>query len=274
MPSNAANDAHRRSTRAGLLLALVLIVGGAGACEEKQETQGRAVPPSQSSAPSSGAPSSSAATEAEFTEADKVALMESHYQPAILAHDMLIRGDLKAFQSKLSALAKQELPGNAPASWKPNHQLMRDAARDAAKAANFEQAGSGMASVVQTCGVCHAGNVKGPVYGSPKLPKGETPTKTKMRSHQWATERLWEGVTGPWDDAWKRGASALTKSDVFSGDHVDPELRELEAALRTLGEEATKASDLPERAQVYGRLLVACGNCHAKAKVTFEEKAK
>lgn len=210
----------------------------------------------------------------ELTESDKVKLMEQHYELAIVAHDQLIRGNLREFRSKLSSLAAEELPSHAPSNWTARHQLMRDAAKRAADADDVEAAGRGMASVLQACGTCHSVHVQGPIYGKPEAPKGTNPLKTKMLNHQWATERLWEGVTGPRDDSWARGAKALAETQTFADDdQVAASLRELESALRAQGKEATKVTNLPKRAELYGRLLAGCAKCHDEAKVPFEGKA-
>ena len=94
-----------------------------------------------------------------------------------------------------------------------------------------------------------------------------------MRNHQWATERLWEGVTGPFQAAWYRGAAALAATRVFSnkGKGVKPSLLKREAKLRQVGEIAKVTKGLHERALIYGHLLTICANCHQDAEVSIKK---
>ncbi len=209
-----------------------------------------------------------AAEPAPLTEVEMVAIMENHYLSAISAHDSLIRNDLPAFRGHLARLAGQELPSNAPEGWKAPHGKLRDAARGAEGATELARAGAVMGEVAGACGACHVGHINGPLYQDPAAPLGADAVSDGMMSHQWATERLWEGVTGPRDDAWTRGAAALAQSSVFV-DAPGSSLHEREQALRTMGEEARSANTLAVRTAAYGRLLATCAACHDDAGVDF-----
>lgn len=202
-----------------------------------------------------------------------VASMEAHYGLVILAHDALIHGDLDAFRAQLARAAEQQLPPSAPAAWGPYHEPLRAAAGSGAEAEDLEQAAHALAEVVRACGTCHAALDAGPVYPAPAPGDGETVVETAMLDHQWATERLWEGVTGPWDGAWQRGADALAETRVFGdlgeGVTLADALREREEALRAIGREAKTTDGLDARAALYGRLLATCGDCHLEAGVEF-----
>jgi cytochrome c553 len=220
------------------------------------------------------APEGAAPSASQFTEVDKVALMEKHYQSAIAAHDALIRGDLPAFRERVAALSTQALPPNAPAGWKAPHDRLLALAKEASSADDVPKAAASMASVVEACGSCHASQSQGPVYRKPHPSWSDTELKTKMLGHQWATERLWEGVTGPWDDAWRRGAAEVARTRLFPEDAgVGQTLRDQEAALRAVGDEAAKATELGARAKIYGRLLGGCADCHRAARVEFKGRS-
>lgn len=203
------------------------------------------------------------------TEVEMVALMEGHYTSAIAGHDALIRGDLEALRRRLSEIQNQSLPAKAPPGWKPFHTTLRQTAQRATRASSIEAAATELGAIAQACGTCHAGLNVGDIYFWPAPKAGETERKTMMRSHQWATERLWEGVTGPFDEAWKRGAAALSESGLFAakGKGVTADLSRREEALRLLGQQAQAATALPERAVVYGRLLATCAGCHQAAGI-------
>lgn len=211
-----------------------------------------------------------------FTEPEKVALMEQHYNAAIAAHDALIRGDEDTLRRRLLDLSSQPLPKNAPLSWKPQHDRMRAAAGGAQSATSDDAAAAAMASVVETCGTCHEQLAQGPLYQKPTVPDGADPLHAEMQRHQWATERLWEGVTGPWSDAWERGAEALTRGAVFPSDGgaIAEELRRKEASLRALGDEARKTTGLRERARLYGKMLATCADCHRQVGVSTKPTAR
>ena len=209
------------------------------------------------------------------TEAEMVASMEAHYSVVILAHDALLQGNLEAFRSQLALVTERELPPASPAEWIPFYQRLQAAARDGANVSDLDSAANALASVTLACGTCHAALGTGPVYPAPAPDDGATALETAMLDHAWVTERLWEGVTGPWDNAWERGADALAVIEVF-GDHdpeliVSDDLRRRERELREIGEEAQTTTALNERALLYGRLLSTCGECHQAIGVTFEE---
>lgn len=207
-----------------------------------------------------------------FDEVERVALMEGHYTSAIAAHDALIRNDLLGWQALVAELAARELPADTPANWRTPHQRMHDAASRAANASSLELAGPVMGAVVEACGSCHTNLGAGPVYRRPLAPEGETEVETEMLGHQWATERLWEGVTGPREEAWHRGAAALAAGRVFAdrAGEVVPGLLERETALRSAGQSAMAISGLHARADAYGTMLATCAACHQQAGVTFD----
>lgn len=248
--------------RVGASLSLVAAFAMLSACDKKKSDKAETKAGDNPIAATPAVP--------RFTEVDKVALMEQHYNAAIVAHDMLIAGDLEGFRSQIGSLAAQELPANAPEPWRFGHEKMQGAAEEASASASLEEAAGAMGYIVETCGACHAAHPAGPVYQNPTAPTGDE-VGDKMQGHQWATERLWEGVTGPVDGAWTRGATALANSRVFK-DSNDASLLELESGMRKLGEDALKLNSLSERAQLYGTLLATCGSCHQQAKVTLPQK--
>ena len=212
-----------------------------------------------------------AADETRPTEAEMSAVMERHYEVAILSHDALIQGDLEKMRSRLARLAKQELPAGAAKTWKSRHARLHEAASSASKISSLESAGSVMGDVAEACGACHAALGVGNIYYWPAPPDEDDKLKTAMRTHQWATERLWEGVTGPFEEAWPRGAEALAEISLFDavGDTVTSDLRAREAVLRDMGRRAKAATGLEERADIYGRLLSTCAGCHQEAGVSI-----
>jgi cytochrome c553 len=206
------------------------------------------------------------------SEAEMVNLMERHYEATILSHDALIQGDLETMRKQLARLARQKLPANAPQGWSPFHARLQEAARSgASNITTLQEAGSVMAEVAEACGACHAAQKVENIYYWPAPPEDEKSLKSTMHTHQWASERLWEGVTGPFAEAWPRGASALAEGRIFKGegDEVKASLRAREDELREMGRSAMAASGLHARALAYGRLLTRCAACHREAGVSI-----
>jgi cytochrome c553 len=210
----------------------------------------------------------------EPTKVEKVASMEAHYGVAIIAHDALIRGDLPTFRAALIEVSQQELPPGSDPGWHALQDKLQAAAAVAGRTQELPAAAAQMGVVVQSCGTCHVALGLGPLYPAPAPPEGDDPIETAMLEHQWVTERLWEGVTGPWDNAWERGATALANMRI-AGDDVDSfiltdAVQQQEDALRALGSDAQAATSLDDRAAVYGRALATCGGCHQSFGVRFD----
>jgi cytochrome c553 len=207
------------------------------------------------------------------TEVELVAWMEAHYGAVILAHDALLQGDVPAFRRELERASKLPTPPGMPADWGPLVERFRSAAGAAQGVTDLERGAEVMAQVVLACGQCHVALGRGPVYPAPAPDDDDDALRAAMYDHQWASERLWEGVTGPWDVAWERGAAALAEGSVFgdASGEVDGDLLRRERALRALGQEAQRTTGHAARARVYGQLLITCGDCHDAAGVTFAE---
>jgi cytochrome c553 len=202
-----------------------------------------------------------------------VAVMEWHYKAAILSHDALIQGDLEKMRTRLARIIEKSLPASAPKSWRPHHARLHKAALSGVSGiTSLDSAGSVMGDVAEACGACHAALKVGNIYFWPAPPDKDDKFKTTMRTHQWASERLWEGVTGPFEEAWPRGAEAMAATRIFKDgrDTVKASLRAREAELRKMGRKAKAATGLHQRAVIYGRLLSTCARCHQEAGVTIE----
>ncbi len=206
------------------------------------------------------------------TEVQLVAWMEAHYSATILAHDALQQGDLAAFSDQLAAASTLEPPPAMPEAWAPLLARFKSVAGEAGDVASLDDAAAALADVVVTCGQCHVALATGPVYPAPAPDDAINELQAAMFDHKWATERLWEGVTGPWDVAWERGAAALVETRVF-GDalgELEGDLLRREQALQALGREAQLATGHGEKAAIYGRLLASCGDCHRAAGIEFD----
>lgn len=194
-------------------------------------------------------------------------VMADHFLIASWARDSVIAGLLEPMKGPLNALADyhyDELP--AP-GWAPQLAQLQAAARLTSSAGTLDAAAMGVATMARICGECHAQKHAGPVI--PPVPElgrraSADSVPERMDRHMWATELLWEGLTGPSDAAWKAGADALLRAperlDAELPATFDAELREVQS----LGEQARNAMSLSERADLFGLLIATCANCHTR----------
>ena len=78
---------------------------------------------------------------------------------------------------------------------------------------------------------------------------------------------MWDGLVGPEDHAWRSGAEALKggwldPQEVVSNPEDRTRIRELVRRVYDLGLEAESIEDSEARADLYGRFLATCNECH------------
>jgi hypothetical protein len=88
-----------------------------------------------------------------------------------------------------------------------------------------------------------------------------------MQRHQWAASRLWEGVIGPSDVAWREGASVMARTtiDLARTTNAKPN-EDVVRHAETVHELSLRAIELSEparRGALYGEMLEACASCHS-----------
>jgi hypothetical protein len=88
-----------------------------------------------------------------------------------------------------------------------------------------------------------------------------------MKHHQWASDRLWEGIVVPSSEAWATGAQAFGNEPLpeqLTGD--GSQARQAAAELARLIAKAPQRTGLEERAALYAELLASCASCHRAVK--------
>lgn len=205
-------------------------------------------------------PGSSALAKAEVVVAES---MSDHFTFAIAVDDAVIAGRLDQARKAAGKLLAAS-PTTYPAEWMPWVLQMRDAAHQAETATDMATAGKAVAEIVAACGACHSALGRGPAFIDMPAPAADAPT---MEVHRWAAERMWEGVVGPSDLAWRAGTARFPvlpdcTPDV-GGEIVD------QAAINTAREQvsaltATAAGtmELRPRAALYGEYVATCATCH------------
>jgi len=208
----------------------------------------------------------------EQTVDEAAALMEGHYVTAMSANNAVVRGNLEEFRYHLGRLAQNAEPEGAPESWQPHAQRLGETAAAGSTATDSVSAAVAVGRGGEVCGQCPIEHGIELIYGSLAMPEG-TGVGAAMRGHEWASERMWEGIVDPSAEGWQAGSDQLASLDVLAN-LSDPsdELRHLETLLKELAIEAQVATTHSDRAQLYGRLLMSCSGCHTEANVVLESE--
>jgi cytochrome c553 len=149
---------------------------------------------------------------------------------------------------------------------------MRQYARGVNNATDLISAALAVSAMAMTCSSCHLANDVTIEFGYDQVPAEWSDTVSHMQRHQWAVDRLWEGLIGPSDTAWNRGMDMLVDvplhaDDVMSEDSADADAAALDRMARrvhALTRRGTVATTPTERADVYGELLGLCAACHTR----------
>ena len=122
---------------------------------------------------------------------------------------LLIRGKLDDARYFAQSMATQpDVPGLAP--WAKQIALVRERALAVATAPGIDEACRREARLAEACAGCHADAGAQPEFQPPPgLPADQPDVVWRMARHQWAADRLWEGMVGDADDAWKAGLDVL-----------------------------------------------------------------
>jgi mono/diheme cytochrome c family protein len=89
-----------------------------------------------------------------------------------------------------------------------------------------------------------------------------------MARHQWAADRMWEGLMAPSTKHWVQGADAMADAHL-TADAVAPKTPEVDQIAHAVHFQANKARLLDEaqRGRAYSEFLVTCAACHEKIGV-------
>jgi len=202
--------------------------------------------------------------------------MHRNFSRTVDIQTAVIVGDLEKARSAASWLIGGEGSTSFPTGAQGYEEEMLGTAALIAEAEDLETVAIQSGRLAAACGSCHQALDGGPhfVVGS-SAPEGDT-QEAHMVRHIWATDRMWEGLVGPSENAWLAGAQALAHTESISAQDFRASMapEELEGFLRevdALATEALGATGQTERAGVYGRILYTCNRCHASVG-SFAEK--
>ncbi len=262
----------RRLASFTLICALVCPLGcGGGAGGETGQGEAKTgVPPKQAdTAPSDPADPDAGETEGSGNTAPEGLddAMKEHFIQAVQIKQAVIDGDLEAVAEPARWLAEELDPETLPKPWKPYLDAMQASAKKAADAQDLPTAALAAGELVGACADCHATTGKGPKFDEPgKVPEGED-TTARMLRHQWAADRMWEGIVSNSETHWKLGTHAISEKPpkpcpIPSDDILPKEVLDLREKIYDLGPKAAEATDRSTRTKLYGEYLQTCAGCH------------
>lgn len=191
--------------------------------------------------------------------------MSAHFEMAVTALTAVIEGDLEA--SKKAQAELRDLDTTAT-PW-PHSPLMDNVKVAAAAGAEAEwilDAAKSVAAVGQACGDCHAETGGGPdLQSAPAMPKWDP--ESEMARHQWAASMMWLGLTGPNQEFWNAGATALSSDplahDVKVNETDIAQYAKLEEAVHAAASSARDTTDRDEARAQYAEIIALCATCHS-----------
>jgi hypothetical protein len=265
-------------TRGTLLLGLLMVGHGLGCGGGEPKARSPEAPPPKAAAAeaeptpargddeaASGSLEREAATKPDVPPSGATVdrVMRAHFKDALLIRRAVIAGRSEEAADPATALTLIQNLDDLPQGWRPFVERMQSDAARARDATSSAQAAAATADLGLSCGACHQ-RFGGPRPSAEPAPGAGSSVEERMKSHAWATERLWEGLTVPSDDAWQRGARALSASAFpeavlkKGGVHARSAAGELaKIVVRTSAKKTPQ-----ERAAHYAELLVTCGACH------------
>lgn len=181
-----------------------------------------------------------------------------------------IAGDVGKIKETAEPLADAAEQTTLPDVWQPHVRAVNLQAKAVMDAPDLAGAARGAALMAERCGACHDASSARVVFDSMGAAPAGSGAAPHMLRHQWALDRLWEGLVGPDDARWIAGAEALSDAPLAPTDATDKgagaiaEIARLADATHALGLEAREAKG-EARAPIYGELLTTCQACHTLA---------
>lgn len=180
---------------------------------------------------------------------------------------LVIRGRLEEARGFAQAIAiAPEEPGLG--AWSRHAALVRDRAAALATARSGDDACRRAAQLANACAGCHVESGANAEFRSPGQAPPDRPTiEARMARHLWATDRLWEGIVGGADDAWRAGLDVLATTPLQAPE-LSSEQRAFGRKLQQLAGQARlrqRTETAQDRVRSHGEILMACSGCHAAA---------
>ncbi|MGB8221774.1 MAG: hypothetical protein WCF10_04260 [Polyangiales bacterium] len=216
-------------------------------------------------------------------------VMKDHAALSLVARNALIRGDLPVAQQSMRKLAffMEHVPFPEPG--KEYARITHDLAETVRNATDLEDACMSFARLSYACGQCHHTLDRGPPMKLETAPDGQDLTM-HMRRHYWAVERMWEALLSDSPETFQSAAGMLAEAPLqgprtpdaespAGATRLADEVHDLAFAAAVEGKagrddyvprpgEPTEAAPTTRgQAEIFGRLLSACSQCHTLVQV-------
>ncbi|MDD9970890.1 MAG: hypothetical protein OXR73_31925 [Myxococcales bacterium] len=197
--------------------------------------------------------------------------MGDHFMDSDELREALVRGDLLAAQASARDLSRRAKTAELPATWKPWLGQLAALAEEVAGAPDVATAAHTMGNLGLSCAACHE-KMGAAIVFSEVPPAAGDDLESHMQRHQWAAERMWEGLLAGDDQRFATAADALTdaplrRSPSTRQPNPPTKVDTLARDVHRLAREGKSASDSKARARIYGKFLSACADCHTELGV-------
>lgn len=194
--------------------------------------------------------------------------MHSNYDAALAIKSAIIAGSLEGARGPAQQLAGQSRPADLLDQWADYDDAMKAAARDVAAATDLLAAAEATSRLGLACGDCHVANEVTIEFDSVDRPSDKERARPHMERHQWAADRMWEGLIGPSAVAWRRGGNLLFESPLHPEDmgaeDGDEAIITMSRRIHQLAGNATVVSEPAEKGEIYAEFLANCAACHTE----------
>jgi cytochrome c553 len=199
-------------------------------------------------------------------DADVVKFMHDQNEAMIAIQQAIIAGSLEGTREAATSLRDSADPAGIPAEGADYLAAVRDAANGVLEADSLEAAAEAASNMGLACGSCHMAVGVTVEFDDVAMPSDKEKTGPHMERHQWAADRMWEGLIGPSKMAWSRGANLLFESPVKPNElskHGGGEAAVgMSRRIHQLAANATAVSTPEEQAEIYAEFIANCGSCH------------
>lgn len=201
-------------------------------------------------------------------ETDLGTHMQQHMQQITRIRTAVISGDLDGVRRPATWLQQHEPAPEASILYVPFILSMRSHAGEILEARDVQSAAADVSAIATDCANCHIASEVDLDFGNASEPPAWSDMESHMQRHQWAIDRLWEGLIGPSDASWSRGIRMLAEAPLhgteatWEGSVADGDA--MARRVHELGREAATALLPHARAAIYGEMLGVCADCHTR----------
>ncbi len=201
-------------------------------------------------------------------ESDAVKHMHKQHDAMKAIQGAIIAGVLDGTREPATWLLEAEEPAGLTAAGSDYMAAVRGAASALLEADGLESAAEAASQLGLACGSCHTASGITVEFDEVERPSDKEKTAPHMQRHQWAADRMWEGLIGPSSVAFSRGANLLFESPVKpqelakhgGGDAAVGMSRRV----HQLAANATTVSAPTEQAEIFAEFIANCGACHSE----------